>query len=181
MVATINKSALPETLEEFLAWEPNDGYKYEWNDGEIIKFKGMDRKQIFIFDALNELFYKKGLNKKGTLIPETDVWLTGLQMRRPDIPYFTKEQIRLGREGEDIVPEFAIEVISGNDILNKVEEKLTEYFKYGVRVVWLILPESESVHVYTSRRDVKICFGDDVCSASPVLDEFEITVNQIFQ
>ncbi|TAG59638.1 MAG: Uma2 family endonuclease, partial [Runella slithyformis] len=22
---------LPRTLEEFLAWEPNDGLKYEWN------------------------------------------------------------------------------------------------------------------------------------------------------
>ncbi len=27
---------LPQTLEEFVVWEPNDGFKYEWNDGEII-------------------------------------------------------------------------------------------------------------------------------------------------
>ena len=29
---------LPKTLAEFLEWEPEDGFKYEWNDGEIIKF-----------------------------------------------------------------------------------------------------------------------------------------------
>ena len=70
MVLTNDISTLPTTLEEFMAWEPEDGFKYEWNDGELIKFVGMNRKQVFIYEALNQLFIEKGLWKTGTLISE---------------------------------------------------------------------------------------------------------------
>ncbi len=44
MITTKEISTLPKTLAEFLEWEPEDGFKYEWNDGELIQFNGMDRK-----------------------------------------------------------------------------------------------------------------------------------------
>ncbi|WP_394991326.1 Uma2 family endonuclease [Emticicia sp.] len=174
------RSALPKTLAEFLEWEPEDGFKYEWNDGEIIQFNGMDKKEMYMFDLLLDLLIEKGLKKNGTLIAEQNVMLTGIQMRRPDIAYFSKIQMQNGRNGIDEIPEFVIEVISSNDNLNKVEEKLTEYFKAGVKVVWKILPEHKIVYVYTSRKTVQICMDNDICSANPVLPEFEIRVGEIF-
>ena len=101
--------------------------------------------------------------------------------RSPDIAYFTREQIRLGRINEvDIIPEFAIEVISTNDQIRQVRNKLNEYFKNGVKVVWLVYPNEQEVEVFTSYKQVKICTGDDICSASPVLPDFEISVSAIF-
>ena len=180
MVLTNDISTLPTTLEEFMAWESEDGFKYEWNDGELIKFVGMNRKQVFIYEALNQLFIEKGLWKTGTLISEYDVQLSGIQMRRPDVAYLTKEQIALTKQGEDEIPEFAIEIISGSDKANKVEEKTIEYFKAGVKVVWLIYPDNKTVQVYTSLKQAQICTDDDICSAKPVLDDFEISVSDIF-
>ena len=171
---------LPKTLAEFLEWEPEDGFKHEWNDGEIIQFNGMDKKEMYIFDLLLELLIEKGLKKQGSLIPEQDVMLTGIQMRRPDIAYFSKVQIQNGRYGQDEIPEFVIEIISTNDKSYKIEEKLTEYFKAGVKVVWNIYPETKLIYVFTARKTVKICMEDDVCSAAPVLPEFEIKVSEIF-
>lgn len=168
---------LPRTLEEFRVWEPNDGFKYEWNDGELIKFTGMNKLQVKIYDVLNTLFIKKGYWETGTFVAEYDVQLTGIQMRRPDVAYLTKEQIESANKGTDVIPEFVIEIISGNDNINKVEEKIGEYYKAGIKVVWLIFPENKSVHVYTSRRDVKICIENDICSAAPILPEFEIGVD----
>jgi hypothetical protein len=84
------KSELPQTLAEFMVWEPNDGYKYEWNDGELIKFSGMNNKQVKIFTILNKLFIEKGYWKNGTFVAGYDVQLSGIQMRRPDIAYLTK-------------------------------------------------------------------------------------------
>lgn len=108
--------------------------------------------------------------------------LTGIQMRRPDIAYFTREQIRLGRVNkEDVIPEFVIEVISTNDQILQVRKKLNEYFKNGVKVVWLVYPNEQEVEVFTSYKQVKICTGDDICSASPVLPDFEISVSDIFK
>ena len=46
MVETIQNTRLPENIEQFLQWEPNDGFKYEWNDGEIIKFEKLNLKTL---------------------------------------------------------------------------------------------------------------------------------------
>lgn len=154
--------------------------RYEWNDGEIIKFVGMNKKQVFIYEILNQFFIEKGFWKSGTLISEYDVQLTGIQMRQPDIAYLTKEQIKRTKQGEDEIPEFLIEIISESDNAYEKEEKITEYFKAGVRVMWLIYPENQIIHVYTSRKQVKICTDDDICSAKPILPEFELSVNAIF-
>ena len=101
-------------------------------------------------------------------------------MRRPDIAYLTKEQILATKQGEDEIPEFVIEVISGNDKANKVEEKAIEYFKSGIKVLWLIYPDNQTVQIYTSLKQAQICTDDDICSAKPVLEDFEIRVNEIF-
>ena len=177
---TQNINQLPRTFHEFLVWESNDGFKYEWNDGELIRFSGMKKQQYFIYTILNKLFVKKGYVESGTLMAEADVMLSGIQMRRPDIAYFTDQQVQSGKEGHDVIPDFVIEVISETDQAYKIEEKLIEYFKAGVKVVWHILPESKAVYVYTSRRNVKICIEDDICSAQPVLPDFEISAEAIF-
>ncbi len=59
--------AFPQTLDAFIDWEPTDGFKYEWNDGEIIRFSGMKKKQYFIYGILNKLFIEKGYYKNGML------------------------------------------------------------------------------------------------------------------
>ena len=145
MVAIREQTALPRTLAEFMAWEqPEDGFKYEWNDGELIKFTGMNRKHLKLIHILNRLFLKtKAHQNGGELIQENDVYLSGIQMRRPDLAFFSAEDIA-NSEDEEPIPEFAIEVISGNDQINHVEEKIIEYFKAGVKVVWLIFPEKKS-------------------------------------
>jgi hypothetical protein len=44
---------------------------------------------------------------------EPDVMLSGIQIRRPDIAYFTKEQIKQGRANqENVIPEFVTEAIA---------------------------------------------------------------------
>ena len=173
-------SVFPQTLDEFLDWEPVDGYKYEWNDGELIRFSGMKKKQYFIYNGLSKLFYQKGYHQRGTLMAEPDVMLTVIQMRRPDIAYFTDDQIAQGRNGGDVIPAFVVEVLSESDQAYRIEEKIAEYFKAGVQVVWNILPERQVVYVYTSRKHVTICLEDDACSADPVLPDFTISVNTLF-
>jgi Uma2 family endonuclease len=173
------KTYYPKTLAEFMLWEPEDGYKYEWNDGELIRFIGMNKKQVYIYDYINRHFVAKGYLRLGSLVSEYDVQLTGIQMRRPDVAYLTVEQIAETKNGVDVIPEFVIEILSESDNINKVEEKVTEYFKAGVKVIWHIFPDLKMVYVYTSRRDVKVCLEDDICSASPVLPDFEIVVSEL--
>lgn len=172
-------AVLPTTFEEFLRFEPTDGYKYEWNDGELIRFAGMKRKHLRLIKQLNRLFLKtKAHVAGGELICEQDVMVTGIQMRRPDMAYFSDEQIR-NETDTDPIPAFCIEVISPTDEGEKIETKRIEYFKAGVQVLWHIYPENGEVHVYTGRKNVQICSDDDICSAQPVMDDFVISVNEL--
>ncbi len=67
-------TTLPATFEEFLRFEPTDGFKYEWNDGELIKFAGIKRKHLSIIQALSRVFDKtKEKQQGGLLICEQDV------------------------------------------------------------------------------------------------------------
>jgi Uma2 family endonuclease len=181
MFSKINETSIPKTLAEFEQWQPIDGYKYEWNDGELIKFEGIKRKHLKLVRVLVELFdTTKAKKQRGQLICEQDVQLTGIQLRRPDLAFFSGEQIDESDENEEPIPTFAIEVISSHDQINEVKNKIIEYFKNGVKVTWLIYPEYQMVEVYTSAKNVVICTDADICSASPALDDFEIKAEDLF-
>lgn len=174
-------TTLPATFEEFLRFEPTDGFKYEWNDGELIKFAGMKRNHLRIIRQLNRLFLKTNAHKAGgELICEQDVMLTGIQMRRPDVAYFSDEQIQKADE-EEVIPAFCIEIISPTDDGIKIEAKRIEYFKAGIQVLWHIYPENGEVYVYTGRKTVQICSDEDLCSAHPALNDFELSVNDLLR
>lgn len=180
MTTGIKTTSLPQTIERFKNWESEDGFKYEWFDGELIKFTGLKSSELYIYFNLSNLFAAKQLLENGCLVCRQEVEFSKSQIRLPDIAYFSNEQAVSMREGVDEIPQFAVEIISKNDNFNNVEAKLEEYFKYGVEVVWIIIPELKKVKVYNSLKENKNCFADDVCSAAPVLPAFEMTVSQVF-
>ena len=100
--------------------------------------------------------------------------------RKPDIAYFTDEQIDAARYNEDIHPDFVIEMISKNDQLERVAEKMENYRKAEVAVVWHVFPTRNEVHVYRGKQ-MSVCTGEDLCSAEPVIPGFVISVNEIFR
>lgn len=181
MILRSTSSVLPHSLDEFILWEPVDGFKYEWNDGKIIRFGKVKKKHLFIIRRLQQLFFgTAAFFKGGALIMEQDVMLSGIQMRRPDLAFFSGDQIDVSATSdEEPIPEFLIEVISPTDDAEKVEEKLVEYFTSSVKVVWHIYPDNEVVYIYTSRKNVKICTEHDICSAYPVMQDFEISVREL--
>ncbi len=182
MVIDIKTKTEPTTLAEFRDWDfAVDGYKYEWFDGELIKFEKIKKKHLKLINILTRRFHQTNSYKNlGSLIPEQDVELSAIQMRRPDLAYFSGEQIANSDKEAEPIPEFVIEIISPTDDATKTEEKLSEYFKAGVRVVWHIHPDLKIIYVYSGRKQVTICSDDDICSAKPVMDDFEISVNEMF-
>ncbi|MEK7257451.1 MAG: Uma2 family endonuclease [Bacteroidota bacterium] len=178
-------SHLPATLEEFLEWEqPEDGYKYEWNDGVIEKStKMIIPSTLYLWDNLSSLLEKVKPSAGGRIAMEVINRTTPTQIRVPDLAYYTAEQIRQTAKKKDAKPitAFAIEIISDHDKINKVMRKLGEYFKAGIQVVWLIFPEFEQVYVYRSPKNVMVCQDKDLCSAEPVIPGFVISAEDLFK
>lgn len=85
-------------------------------------------------------------------------------------------------EGKHPVAEFVVEVVSPTDKAYKYSEKIEDYFKAGVKVVWMIYPNTKQVQVHIQgSTNVTICKGEMLCSAAPVLPEFAISVDDIFK
>ncbi len=171
-----------EFQREYLNRE--DGYKYEWLNGEVVKFKSMDYTQVFILDNLFELFDQLKLEKKvkGRLISEVDSFFQK-NHRRPDIAYFSPDQIARTAYGENQVPGFLVEVVSTRDQINDLNLKMNNYRDASVEVVWQVYPKTQEVHVFSGKglKYSEVMKGEDLCSAAPVLPDFVISVNDIFQ
>jgi len=172
----------PDFQKRYLSRE--DSYKYEWLNGEVVKFKNMDYTQFFIIRNLRNLFEQlRALGKlSGILMPEGDIFF-GANHRRPDVAYLTDEQVDRTAYGENQVPHFVIEVVSSRDQMNAVTDKMGNYRSAGVQVVWLILPNHRQVQVFSGEKlnRMTVCMDDDLCSAAPVLPAFEMTANDVFQ
>ena len=174
------------SLESFLTRYTNreDAFKYEWNKGIVEKKpRTMNRDQLKILQNLMRLFVRiQAYAAMGELLSEVDMFLQSVdRTRRSDIAYMSGTQMQAAPSGELSVCTFVAEVISKNDQINEVEQKLQEYFDNGVQVVWVIFPKLKQVKVYHSIRDITVCFGEDICSAAPVLPDFEISVDDIFK
>ena len=171
------------SIERFRQWRPRDGWKYDWNDGKISKYKKMvSEKQRYIVRNVERAFHKTNTYAQGhDLIAESEMAYDDKRYRIPDMAFYTYEQTKAAAQGQHTIASFVIEIISDSDYAKDIETKLWEYFKNGVEVVWHIMPYQKLVKVYTSPRDVSICLEEDICSAKPALTDFEITVNQIFE
>jgi Uma2 family endonuclease len=168
-------------LEEFLDFRPEDGFKYEWNNGFLEARKMIQLSELYIVENLRSAFERTNFKKEGGALATNVVCpISEGKYRVPDISFLTKAQINEGREGKSPIASLIIELVSENDTMNYYNRKLEEYFGAGVKCVWLIFPVGQKVWVFTSPKDVKICTGDDVCSAAPAVPDFQLSVNQIF-
>lgn len=173
---------LKMSLHDFLDWEREpDGWKYEWNNGVIeINEVSMKNDERYIANNITFAFEQTSYRaQRHAILAETDCKLNEIQTRRPDLAYFTIEQILAAKHGEHPIPSFVIELISTHDKANKLESKLDEYFAAGVQCVWYVHPDFKRVMVYSSRTTVQICSGNVPCSAAPALD-FTMTTHEIF-
>jgi len=172
-----------DTLEKFRAWTPpEDGFKYEWNNGVIEKSpKMITFENLFIVQRLNRFFQStEAYQQGGELFTEPESMTSPTQLRIPDMAYYTAQQIQEAAAGKmPGVPEFIIELVSDNDVHQKVLKKLDEYFNAGARVVWLVVPQLKVVYVYTSPIEVFICKGERVCSAEPVIPGFKTSADAL--
>jgi Uma2 family endonuclease len=58
--------------------------------------------------------------------------------------------------------------------------KLDEYFSLGVRLVWLVNPEAETVEVYTSRDQSVVLDTSARLDGGVVLPGFTLSIHTLF-
>jgi Uma2 family endonuclease len=159
-----------------------DGFKYEWNNGIIERTESMKKYQALIEAAILRLFFStEAFKNHGMICAEMETDTSDTQLRKPDLAFYTANQLNVMDDDISQTPSWVCEVISKTDDMEDVQKKIVEYFAAGVQCVWIVLPKNEMVYVYTSVSEVTICQGETVCSGAPVMLDFKIEARRLFE
>jgi Uma2 family endonuclease len=108
----------------------------------------------------------------------------GQNQRIPDLAFVFAARLPEGGEPEGIwpmPPDLAVEIISPNDLYERVISKIEEYFGSGVRQVWLISPEHKTVTIYHSPTLTTILTEADELVSEGLLPGFRCLVAELFR
>src|SRR3989338_3745810 len=103
------------------------------------------------------------------------------RVRAADVLYISHDRYaRLKDRGGylDVAPELIVEVLSPDDTVQKLAQKLREYFAAGVKLVWAADPETKTVLAYRSLTDVREFKEGDQLPGDEVLPGFEAAVDR---
>jgi len=106
------------------------------------------------------------------------------RVRRPDLSFI--RQGRLPKEPQwsegyvTIPPDLAVEVTSPSDAVYDLEEKVEEYLRAGVRLIWVIHPEVQAIEVMRGDGSVSRLRAGDELSGEDVMPGFRCAVVSLF-
>lgn len=133
------------SVEEYLRTSFADLDK-EYVDGLVVERSLPD--EFHSMAQANLIGYFAGLKKRLSIFPRPELRLkvrTG-RYRIPDVSVFYP--MRPEQAVPDAPPFIAIEILSSDDRMVSVEEKLKEYRTWGVPHVWLADPHSRRLYTY---------------------------------
>ena len=171
-----------KNVESFEKWAYQQEFGYEFANKKVIRKEMIKNLELLIILLLNKYFkLTESYKKEGSLISEVGMKLQNENFRIPDLAYFTADQCVAAAKGEYPIPQLAIEFLSKSESAEDIADKINDYFESGVKMVWYIYPKTEMIYVYTSPKNIKVCQGDDICSASPVIPDFQFPTKEIFK
>lgn len=172
-----------KTVAEFEQWQEQHIHEgsYEFVRGRIIEKKEMKQLEAFVIKFLTRIFMTTSAFQGGSeLFQEMDAYIDDTRKRRPDLAYFTAEQIAKMRLGQHLPTLFAIEILSDSESYKDVTDKIQDYFDAGSQLVWYVVPPQQKIYVYTSPDESKAYKGQEIISAAPVLPDFQFAVADLF-
>jgi Uma2 family endonuclease len=108
---------------------------------------------------------------------------SGSNRRRPDVAFISAASWPLdvmpSLTGDwDVVPELAVECTIRGESIARILQKLRDYFSAGVREVWVIIPEGQSVQTYRSLNDVRTyCVADQL--RSEIFPDWTLSISEL--
>jgi Uma2 family endonuclease len=183
LMSTVEQTYTPEDLLRM-----PDGDRFELVDGQLVeKVMGMKSGWVAgrVFKSLAIYEDQHG----GHAFPDGVSYQCfpfdpGL-VRRPDASFicagrFENDEIPEGHC--PIHPDLAVEMVSPNDMYRHVEEKVEEYLRAGVRLVWVLNPENHTVRVFEDKEVRSTQLGpSDELTAPEVLPGFRCRISDLFK
>lgn len=105
-------------------------------------------------------------------------------VRRPDAAFVAADRLPGGKSPKgffQLAPDLAVEVVSPRDRAAKLETKICDYLAAGVKLVWVVYPDSQTVHVRTPDGGGRVIPGTGTVDGGDVLPGFTCAVAKFFE
>lgn len=104
-------------------------------------------------------------------------------VRRPDVSFIRRgrlanEQLPTGHV--PLAPDLVAEVLSPHDLAYEIDAKVRDYVSAGVRLVWVINPETRTVRIHRLDGSFGWLTEKDQLDGEDVLPEFRCPVSKLF-
>jgi len=105
-------------------------------------------------------------------------------IRSPDAAWITSERWQTltptqKQKYVPLCPDFVVELRSSSDALEELQAKMQEYLDNGLRLGWLIDPESQTVEIYRPSSPIEILQNPEYLSGEDVLVGFSLKLKGI--
>ena len=105
---------------------------------------------------------------------------------RPDVAFVSKARWPLRKqaprtEAWKVIPDLAVEVVSPSNKAGELIEKMLDYQRAGVRLIWHVYPVQEVVLVFESPESVRVLNRDDTLDGGTVLPGFRLPLATLFE
>jgi Uma2 family endonuclease len=104
-------------------------------------------------------------------------------VRGPDIGFVRQDRIQatgIPKKYWPGAPDLAVEVVSPNDTVFEVDDKVQEWLDAGTRLVWVVNPKGRTVTVHRPGATPIILTVNDLLDGEQVVPGFSIRVADIF-
>lgn len=105
-------------------------------------------------------------------------------IRSPDVSWIASDRWnslsdKQKRGYAPIDPDFVIELLSPTDNLTEAQGKMQEYMDCGVKLGWLINPDSREVEIYRNGRNKEVLNNPDSVSGEDILPGLTVDLTEI--
>lgn len=176
----------PLTVEDYRSL-PEGGPRYQLIEGDLIIAPAPNRFHQDI--AGNIYFMLRGYLEKhpiGKLYEAPfDVYFDQFNAYQPDIVFFSKaNERRLTDAGADGAPDFIVEILSPKTAILDKRSKRQVFARSGVKELWLVDPDTKTIHVYFLQKDPEsptASYSEKQSFASPHFPGLKINGRKIFK
>jgi Uma2 family endonuclease len=174
------------TAEELLLL-PDDGSRYELIEGELKQMSpaGHNHGRIIMRLAAPLARHTEEHELGEVYAAETGFLLRTDPdtVRAPDIAFAKQERVDAVGETKSYwpgAPDLAVEVVSPNDRVSEIEEKVKEWLDAGTSLVWIVSPKLHAVTVYRSLTDIVILTEKDMLDGGEIVPGFLYPIAKLF-
>ena len=104
-------------------------------------------------------------------------------VREPDIAFFSAETSPLGERVTgyaEVAPDLVVEIASPGDSRRELNDKALMWLSFGVRLVWVVHPDTRTVDAHRTNRPVVTLSGTQALDGLDILPGFTCPIPDIF-